>query len=133
MKVILDTNVFVSGILSSSGPPQRLFKAWYMQKIHLVASSAILNEYQRISEKLALKQKIQFDPVAELLALGIQIVNPLSLPHQVCDDPDDDKFLACALTSKTKIIVSGDKALLKTSGYCGIQVLSPRRFVDQYL
>lgn len=38
----------------------------------------------------------------------------------VCDDPDDDKFVECAIASKTKIIVSGDKHLLKVTGYQGI-------------
>jgi len=56
-----------------------------------------------------------------------------ALAKQICSDPDDDKFLACALASSTKVISSGDKALRKTSGYAGIEVLSPREFVDKYL
>jgi predicted nucleic acid-binding protein len=47
--------------------------------------------------------------------------------------PDDDKFLACALASGTQVITSGDKALLKASGYCGIEILRPRQFVEKYL
>ena len=55
------------------------------------------------------------------------------LKEPVCEDPDDDKFLACALASGSKVIISGDKLLLKISGYQGIQVLNPRAFVDQSL
>lgn len=55
------------------------------------------------------------------------------LTESVCDDPDDDKFLACALASKAKVVVSGDKALQRVSGYRGIQVLSPTTFVAQFL
>jgi uncharacterized protein len=51
----------------------------------------------------------------------------------VCEDPDDDKFIECAIASKTEIIVSGDKHLLKVTGYQGINVLKPREFVDFYL
>jgi len=55
----------------------------------------------------------------------------LSAP--VCRDPDDDKFIACALASKSKLIVSGDKHLLKVSGFRGVRILKPRDFVDTYL
>jgi len=55
------------------------------------------------------------------------------LPEPVCDDPDDDKFLACAIAGKCNVIVSGDKHVLKVSGYRGIEVVRPRKFVDEYL
>lgn len=51
----------------------------------------------------------------------------------VCDDPDDDKFIECALAGNCKIIISGDKHLLKLSKYRGVAVLVPRDFVDRYL
>ena len=55
------------------------------------------------------------------------------LPFNVSVDPDDDTFLSCALVSKTKIVVSGDKHLLAVSGYRKIEVLKPRVFIDQHL
>ncbi len=48
-------------------------------------------------------------------------------------DPDDDKFLACALVSGSKLIVSGDRHLLKVSVFKEIKVLKPRDFVNAYL
>jgi predicted nucleic acid-binding protein len=51
----------------------------------------------------------------------------------VCEDPDDDKFLSCAIAGKSNIIISGDKHLLRVSGYKGIKVLRPRESVDEYL
>ncbi len=50
-----------------------------------------------------------------------------------CEDPDDNKFIECAIASKTKLIISGDKHLLKISGYREIVVHNPRNFVDLYL
>jgi predicted nucleic acid-binding protein len=50
----------------------------------------------------------------------------------VCADRDDDKFLACALVAGAPIVVSGDAALLETSGWRGIEVIKPRTFVDRY-
>jgi len=52
------------------------------------------------------------------------------LESQVCEDPDDNKFIACAIAAKVKAIVSGDKHLLDISGYNNIVVLKPRKFVD---
>ena len=49
------------------------------------------------------------------------------------EDPDDNKFIECAIASQSKLIVSGDKHLLKISGYKDIKVLKPRQFVDNYL
>ena len=50
----------------------------------------------------------------------------------MCEDPDDDKFLSCALASNTNFIVSGDKKLLRVSGYMGVEVIRPRLFIDRY-
>ncbi len=48
-------------------------------------------------------------------------------------DRDDDVFLACALAGEADVIVSGDRHLQDVSGWRGISVLSPRRFVDEVL
>jgi len=55
------------------------------------------------------------------------------LPEPVSKDPDDDKFLACALAGNAATVVSGDSDLLKVSGYCGIKVLTPKSFVSECL
>jgi len=55
-------------------------------------------------------------PLIELVAVKRRIVRALWLPAPVCDDPDDDKFLACALTGRCKVVVRGDKNLLKVTG-----------------
>jgi predicted nucleic acid-binding protein len=55
------------------------------------------------------------------------------LPEKVCPDPDDDKFLACALAGEAPVVVSGDKGFQGISGWRGIGVVAPRAFVDRYL
>ena len=59
--------------------------------------------------------------------------NAPSLPEQVCEDPDDDKFPAASLAGNAPIIISGDKHLLRVSGWQDVEVLKPRAFVDRYL
>jgi putative PIN family toxin of toxin-antitoxin system len=133
VKVVLDTNVYISGIFFT-GPPYQILEAWRDARIQIVVSPDILEEYQRVGETLASQfPYIDLQPLFELLTLNADIVPSGNLAETVCTDPDDDKFLACALASGAACIISGDKHLLRVSGYKGLKVLSPRRFVDDYL
>ena len=133
MKIIIDTNVFVSGIFFS-GPPFKILDAWRCEKIDIVISPDILDEYQRIGRKLASKfPGVELKPWIELLMMKASIINAPPLTENVCDDADDDKFLACAIASNTSFITSGDKHLLDVSGYRNITVLKPRAFTNKYL
>lgn len=133
MRVILDTNVFVSGIFWK-GPPRQILQSWRDGEITIVASTEILSEYERVTKTLA----IQF-PGADLsvfmrlltLKAEMCVAKPLLAP--VSKDPEDDKFLACGVAAKVCCIVSGDKDLLEVSGFAGIEVLKPRKFVELYL
>jgi putative PIN family toxin of toxin-antitoxin system len=133
MKIVLDTNVLISGIFFS-GPPYQILKAWQEGKIEVIASEKILTEYQRVAEELSQQfPSVDIDQILELLTIHAEIVDSRDFQVTICEDPDDNKFISCALASKSKIIVSGDKHLLKISGYEGIQVLKPREFADKYL
>ena len=119
MRVVLDTNILVSGIFFG-GPPFRILQAWRDGKVRLAVTESILEEYGRVGERLGRQfPGIDVIPFMQLLAVSADLY--------------DDKFIACALASGSRIIVSGDKGLLIVSGYRGIQVLSPRAFVDQFL
>ena len=133
MKVVLDTNVLISGIFFR-GPPARILQAWRDQKLRLVISPEILDEYLRVANILSQQYRdIDIDPIIALITQNATMVTAPKLSEMVCDDPDDDKFLACALISKAKFVVSGDKALQRVSEYRGVQILSPTTFVDQFL
>jgi len=75
---------------------------------------------------------IKFEPILKFVTAKAVIVKAGKLHQPLCDDPDDDKFFACALSARCKTIISGDKHLLKVSGFRGIEVLKPREFVDRY-
>lgn len=133
MKIVLDTNVFVSGVFFS-GPPYQILRAWKNQEIQIVISLEILDEYSRVGEELSEQfPETDLNPILELVTTKAELVKAARLSEAVCDDPDDDKFFACAISGKAEIIVSGDKHLLKMSGYKGIQVVKPRQFADKYL
>ena len=132
MRVILDTNVVVSGIFFH-GPPYQILDIWRKGEINLIVSEDIFDEYLRVGELLALQfPPVDPLPVLTMLKANSEIVVAERLPAPVSDDPDDDKFLACALVAKCKLIVSGDKHLLKVSGFEGIKVLKPREFLNAF-
>ena len=133
MKIVLDTNVLVSGIFFS-GPPSEILRAWSRGKVRLVVTREIFDEYWRVAAELRGGfPDVDVTRLLELILVGAEICAPAKLPDHVCADPDDDKFFACAVASGADVVVSGDKHLLKVSGYRGIPVMTPRMFVDQHL
>ena len=133
MRIILDTNVFVSGVFFS-GPPYQILSAWRDGRIQLVISREILDEYQRVGRVLAEQYPgVDLDPLISLLVAQSESVGVPPLPDPVCEDRDDDKFLACALSGEVRLIVSGDRHLLRVSGYRGIEVVRPRASLEEHL
>ncbi len=133
MKIVLDTNVFISGVFFN-GPPYQILKAWRNQEFQIVISLEILDEYHRVGEELSAQfPEVDLDPILELFTTKAELIEAALLDEAVCDDPDDDKFFACAIAGGANLIVSGDKHLLKMAGYQGIAVVRPRQFIDKFL
>ena len=134
MRIVLDTNVLASGLFFT-GIPHKILKGIKQGKCRTVVTQDIVDEYKKALGKLAdrFPNVVNANAQLELIVLSSDICQPQKLVEPVCADPDDDKFLACAIASKTKIIVSGDKHLLDVSGYKGIDVLTPRRFSEKYI
>jgi predicted nucleic acid-binding protein len=89
---------------------------------------------RRVAAELNEKYRsIEIKRILELLLVGSEVVVPAPLPRPICIDPDDDKFFDCAVAGDASVIVSGDKHLLKASGSYGINVVTPRQFIDKYL
>ena len=133
MKIILDTNVFISGVFFG-GPPYQILDAWRNGKFDIVLSEEIFAEYQRVANELSRQFKeVDISSFLDLITVNAIWVEAPQLPFNVSADSDDDKFLSCALASKTKIIVSGDKHLLVVSGYRRIEVVKPSDFIDRHL
>lgn len=134
MRVVLDTNVVVSGVFFG-GVPGRILSAWTAGQITMILSPAILEEYRRVGHELGSKHpdlNATFEPVLALMAMNAIIVDAPPLTEPVSADPFDDMFLAAALASRTRLIVSGDRDLLNVSGWRDINVLTPRQFLDQH-
>ena len=133
MKIVLDTNVFVSGVFFR-GPPADILEAWRDGRVVPAISAKILEEYRRVGLVLSDRYEgADIESLLTLLAIHSELVDAPDLPEPVCEDPDDDKFLACALAAGVEVVGSGDRHLLRVSGGSGIEVLTPRQFVERYL
>ena len=133
MKIVIDTNVLISGVFFG-GPPYQILNAWSEGKIQLAVSEEIVEKYWRVGKIIAEQfPSIDLKPVLDLVTIEAELYQAQGLLTPVCSDPDDDKFLACAIASGSGIIVSGDKHLLKVSGYQGIEILKPQEFIKRHL
>lgn len=132
-RLVLDTNVFLSGIFWS-GPPAKILDAWQSNKIKLIFSPAILEEYVRVGNLLAKKYSgVMITPFIDLLIKQGEAFNPISLKTPISRDQDDDKFIATALAAKCHLIITGDQDLLVLKEFCGIRIIKPAVFVKEML
>ena len=93
LKVVMDTNVFVSGVFFN-GPPYQILKAWQSGEFELVASQEILDEYLRVGEVLAEERPgVDLRPIFNFVVENATIYKPVKLKEPVCEDPDDENFL----------------------------------------
>ena len=133
MRIVLDTNVLMFGIFWA-GPPAKILAAWSEGRFDLLASLEILTEYRRVGKRLGEQYpSIDIGPVLDLVIRESRIVESDPQPANACDDPDDVKFLACAIAGRATCVVSGDRALLRASGYEGIEVVTPREFLKRFV
>jgi putative PIN family toxin of toxin-antitoxin system len=101
------------------------------KRLDLVLSTDILDEYIRVGNILSKKYAgVNINDIIDLVIKRSKVFNVPPLLNSVCRDIDDDKFIACALATDIKVIVSGDLDLLELDGYQNIHVIKPRNFVD---
>jgi putative PIN family toxin of toxin-antitoxin system len=134
LRVVLDTNVYVSGTILARGTPFQILEAWRHQAYILVTSEAIIAEiervlrYPRIRDRYGIGEADIVRLAASLRGDALVVPGECVIPP-TCSDPDDDILLACALEAQADCIVSGDPDLLTLGNYRGIAVLKPHEFL----
>jgi putative PIN family toxin of toxin-antitoxin system len=137
LRVVIDTNVIVSGILSRTGAPAELLKAWRERRFLLLSSSEIVTEvravvlYPRIRNKYHLSDEEIEQTITLLEHDALLVAGDAHVAGSVPDDPKDEMFLACALDGQADVIVSGDHHLLDLSIYRDIPIMTARQFLNQ--
>ena len=133
VKVVVDTNVLVSALLFG-GKPEKLIPLWQRGKIRPLASKEIIEEYLRVFTypkfKLA-EEDVNFLLYNEILP-HFKIIDVQPGPGIIKKDPEDDKFIRCALAGKAKRIISGDQHLLALGTYQKIKILTPSDFLLEF-
>jgi uncharacterized protein len=133
LKIVLDTNVLISGAFFS-GPPSDIWDACMKGKFQPVISVEILNEYLRVGRQFSHNRpSVNWEQFLTLFLSRSLIVQAHPLQKPLCRDPHDDKFLACAFAGHVKIIVSGDNDLLALADKLEISIVTPRSFCDLYM
>jgi hypothetical protein len=133
IKVVIDTNVVVSGLLFQ-GVPGRIVSLWQKKAIRPFITQEMIDEYLKVLAypKFQLSgAEIEYVMHQEILPY-FEPVTASSDIHIVSADPDDDKFIHCALAGSVDIIISGDKHLLDLGEYRSISILQPAQFLQRF-
>jgi len=131
MRVVIDTNVIISALFFG-GLPSELLELALNRKIKAVASAEIITEYENTDNELARKAKRHTTNKAL-----VDILEPFEIiitksKFDICRDPDDNKFIACAIDGKCKHIVSGDNDLLDIKSFNNVEIVTVREFLNEY-
>lgn len=131
MRVVLDTNIFISAILG--GTLADLIQYWLMDKFVIVVSDEIVREYYEVLRrpKFGLKQELVEAVIGYVFRKG-EFVTPLNRFEIIVDDPKDNMFLESAIEGDVDWIVSGDKHLLEIKEFRGVRIISGREFLDMF-
>jgi putative PIN family toxin of toxin-antitoxin system len=133
MKVVLDSNVFVSALIVTAGKPAQILRR--LGAFDLLTTEEILAEtervlnYNRISRRYGLSSQ-DIAAYIQRLREASRVLRATLRVEVIKDDPDDDKFLALAQEAGADYIVSGDPHLTRLSAYEGIPILTPARFLE---
>lgn len=134
MRVVLDTSVIVSGLLSPHKPPAKVIAHWQQGSIQLVYSIEIFAEFQDVLSRQWLIRRLAHVPnripdfLASVVILGEIVSGELDVSGQV-RDPNDEMFLVCAALGSADYLISGDKDLLTLGSFGSTQIVSPADFL----
>ena len=132
IRVVLDTNVVVSGLLASDGLPAAILDLALQSKVRAALSHPILAEMEQVLRR----PRFDFEPrkIGSFLALfksRAKLVSP-SKTLDVCRDPSDNRFLECAEAAKAEFLITGNKSHFPLR-YRNTVVVCPGEFWDAYL
>lgn len=133
LKIVLDTNVLVSALLFK-GELSSLVDLWKQGDIIPVFSRETFREFKTVLgyPKFSLTaQEIKMLIEEEVLPF-FEIIEIADKVRRICRDPDDDKFLACAVSTAADFIVSGDKDLLDIRKYKSVRIISASEFLKMF-
>ena len=131
MRVVLDTNVIISATFFG-GLPLKILDAALDEKFVVCGNGEIVEEYLETASEMIAKRKGHINNAIFAQFIDtIEISAPVS-SVKICRDPDDDKFINCAIDAKDIYIVSGDNDLFSVEKYVDIEILTVREFWERF-
>ena len=137
MKVILDTSVIVSGMISAKGPPAKIITHWLNNEFILLYTKAMLAELEDVLNRAWLHERLSHIPdhipeFLEAVKLLGQPVKGYVNTAGLIRDPFDEMFLTCAILGDADFLVSGDKDLLTLGNIQQTIILTPAQFLAYF-
>jgi uncharacterized protein len=132
MRLILDTNILVSALLSPLGAPAKLLDAWERKTFTLVASDVLIAEFRDVAARPFFRARLRAS-AAELLAAGLRdfSVYIRDLPSgPIAPDPKDSYLLAMAEAGRPDFLVTGDKELLSLEHHKSTRIVTPAAMIE---
>ena len=129
MRVVLDTNILVSALITKGTPPDGLYQAWLRGEIELVTSAVQIAELDDVLSRPRLQRFLDADQASAIVEnIGTRAVVLDELPSvSFSPDPMDNQILAAAIAGRVDLIVSGDKKHVLSLGKVGdIPVVTAR-------
>src|SRR5258708_19080687 len=133
LRVVVDTNVFVAGVINTAGSPGAVLRALRKKRFVLVSSAPINEEITKVLARPYIRDRYHvadriFDISFLIWELAEIVTDP---PHvKISSDPKDDKFLSAAVGGQADYLMTGDIGdLLHLHEYQGVTILSPREFL----
>lgn len=130
-RVVLDTNVYLSGIIFG-GNSRHILDLIINKKIIAFSSPAILLEISKKLQKKFSWSKDQILITIKTLSKTVTVVNPQEKLSIVKSDKSDNKIIEVAVEARTNYIVTGDKHLLQIRKYQNVKIVSPAHFLSIY-
>ena len=132
MKILIDTNILISGLFFQ-GLPKILLNEIDFEKFKVCVNEEIISEYKEQIYKKILNPKYTLNEgLFEKFFERLQKFERKS-DLKICRDPKDDKFINCAIDAKAIYIVSGDNYSLTIKNFAGIEIVTAREFYNKYL
>jgi len=131
MRVVLDTNTLVSALLFH-GTASRLIPLWQSSRMTLLISGPILEEYLRVLAypKFRLTDQEIRGLIEEEVLPFVETVKPTRRLIALCRDPEDAKFLECAVAGRARYLVTGDQDLRVLGAYRRVSILTVGEFPE---
>ena len=135
MKICIDTNVAISGLLWG-GAPNQILKLCRNGMVHILECDETLGEvrrvfqYPRFADRISALGVTAMDAFAYFMNLATYVPAPENIAEVIKQDPFDNIFLGLASENRASLIVSGDRYLLELESYKGIQIVTPSEGVQ---